>query len=288
MEDACTTHLRCIDAYLHHDGLYIKKFDYSNPKDRFNPYRAEEPFPVEMTVVIPVLNRERVIRDAIRSVLMQEATFAYNLIVVDNHSTDGTSQAIDEFVGDSRVIHLIPERTDLGIGGCWSLAAHDERCGRFLIGLDSDDVYATPLVLQSMVDKFYETGAAMVCGAYRVTDFDLNVVPPGVVDHKEWTLENGHNNLFHVNGVGGPRAFYTPVLRAIDIPDTCYGEDYALGLMISGAYRVGRVFEVMTLARRWSDNTDADISIEQENANNYYKDSLRTWELNYRMSILKE
>jgi len=265
MERACTEHLQAIGAYLDPD-------DYE-PLD----LHAGE-FPVEMTVVIPVLNRKTVIGDAIASVLRQQCDFDFNIIVVDNHSTDGTSEVIDS-IADERVIHLIPERDDLGIGGCWNLAAHDPRCGRFIMGLDSDDVYASEHVLATMVAQFYADNAALVTGTYRVVDRNLNSIPPGVIDHHEWTARNGRNNALHVNGFGGPRAFFTPVYRAMDLPNTCYGEDYAMCLRVSRRYRVGRVYEVMTLARRWDDNTDADLDIFRDNANNLYKDRIRTWEV---------
>lgn len=271
MEDACTSHLKRIGAYLAPGDYRDLDFD-------------EQQFPVEATVVIPVLNRKRVIKDAIESVLMQKTDFAFNLIVVDNRSTDGTGGIIDELAkADPRVIHIVPDRDDLGIGGCWNLAINDERCGKFALGLDSDDVYATPATLATMIAEFYKENAAMVCGTYKVTDVDLNEIAPGVIDHHEWTAENGRNNALHVNGFGGPRAFYTPVYRAINLPNTCYGEDYAMGLRVSRDYRVGRVWDVMTCARRWDDNTDANLDIDKENANNTYKDRIRTWEVKARI-----
>lgn len=274
MEEVCTWHLKQVGAYLP-PTLYTR-LDVS-----------QGDFPVECTVVIPVLNRERVIRDAIASVLAQQAPFRFNLIVVDNHSTDGTSQAIDEFSSDPRLVHLIPSRYDLGIGGCWNLAAYDARCGRFVIGLDSDDVYATPHVLATMVAKFYDEGAAMVVGSYRIVDERLQELPLGVIAHREWTHDNGRNNLLHVNGIGGPRAFYTPIYRALCLPPSSYGEDYGMALMLSRHYRVGRVWDVMTLARRWDDNTDANLDLERENQNNRYKDRLRTYELMARQQFVK-
>ena len=269
MEKACTDHLKVVGAYL-------------EPGDFKDVDFYSEPFDVECSVVIPVLNRVRVIRDAIKSVLSQTPPFKFNLIIVDNHSTDGTTEAIDEFADDPRLVHIIPDRGDLGIGGCWNLAINDPRCGKFAIGLDSDDVYATPRTLETMVAQFYKENAAMVCGTYVVTDVDLNEIAPGVIDHHEWTPDNGRNNLFHVNGAGGPRAFYTPIYRSMNLPNTNYGEDYAMGLAITRDYRMGRVYEVMTCARRWDDNTDADLDIFKENANNTYKDRIRTWELRAR------
>ncbi|MGM9803543.1 MAG: glycosyltransferase family 2 protein [Muribaculaceae bacterium] len=274
MEQVVTNHLKQVGAYL--------------APGSYEPVNlAEGEFPVECTVIIPVLNRVRVIRDAIKSVLKQKAPFKYNLIIVDNHSTDGTTEAIDEFAADERVIHIIPRRTDLGIGGCWNLGVDDERCGRFVIGLDSDDVYKTDQVLATMVAEFYRSNSAMVVGGYEITDFDMNVLPPGEILHKEWTDDNGRNNLLRVNGIGGPRAFFTPVYRSLHLPNTCYGEDYAMGLYVSRRYRVGRVWEVMTCARRWDDNTDANLDVFKMNANNVYKDRIRTWELKARIAYNK-
>lgn len=283
MEAACIAHLKDIGAYL--------SYDMFTPEcDKVVCYEGgESQWPVECTVIIPVLNRVRVIRDAINSILMQEANFKYNVIIVDNHSTDGTTEAIDEYADDPRVIHIIPERTDLGIGGCWNVAAFDEHAGRFVMGLDSDDMFASPHVLQTMVDKFKEgdnsmAGPAMVVGTYKVVNADLEEIAPGIIDHHEWTPDNGRNNLLRVNGIGGPRAFYTPVYRDIVLPNTSYGEDYGMALMISRHYAIDRVWEVMTLARRWDDNTDADLDIDRENANNLYKDRLRTWEIKARIA----
>lgn len=274
MEAVVTDYLKRVGAYLEpgcYEALDLKQGDFA----------------VECTVVIPVLNRVRVIRDAIKSVLKQKADFKYNLIIVDNHSTDGTTEAIDEFAGDERVVHIIPERTDLGIGGCWNLGVDDPRCGRFVIGLDSDDVYKTEHVLTTMVAEFYRSNSAMVVGGYEITDFNMNVLPPGEILHKEWTDDNGRNNLLRVNGIGGPRAFFTPVYKSLYLPNTCYGEDYAMGLYVSRRYRVGRVWEVMTCARRWEDNSDANLDVFKMNANNVYKDRIRTWELQARIAYNK-
>ena len=282
LEQACTSHLKDIGAYL--------SYDMFTPEcDKVVYYETTDAaWDVECTVIIPVLNRERTIGDAISSVLGQQTDFRFNLIVVDNHSTDSTSQVIDSF-DDDRVIHIIPEREDLGIGGCWNLAAFDDRCGRFIVGLDSDDLFATPNALQAMVDKFMEgsnamAGPAMVVGTYKVVNADLEEIAPGIIDHHEWTPENGRNNLLRVNGIGGPRAFYTPVYRELVLPNTSYGEDYGMALMISRNYTIERVWEVMSLSRRWDDNTDADLDIEHENANNLYKDRLRTWEIKARIA----
>ena len=274
MEVVCTWHLKKIGAYL--------------PPEQYNDVDLTQgEFPVECSVIIPVLNRAKMIGDAIKSVLTQMATFKFNLIVIDNHSTDGTTEVIDSFTSDPRLIHIIPERYDLGIGGCWNLGIYDERCGRFAIGLDSDDLFATPHALETMISKFYEENAAMVVGTYKVVNNDLQEVAPGVIAHREWTRENGRNNLLRVNGIGGPRAFFTPIYRETCLPCSSYGEDYGMGLMISRHYRVGRVWDVMTLARRGDDNTDSHLSIEQENANNLYKDRLRTWEVQARIALNK-
>ena len=272
MERACTRHLRALNAYLHGD-----EYDEIN--------LSEGEFAVEASVIIPVRDRERTIRDAIRSVLEQETTFPFNLIVVDNGSADGTTEAIDEFSADERVIHIIPDRNDLGIGGCWNMAVHHPQVGRFVVQLDSDDLYSSPQTLQRMVDAFYAEGAAMVIGSYRMCDFQLNTLPPGLIDHREWTLLNGRNNALRINGLGAPRAFFTPVLRELQIPNTSYGEDYALGLMISRRYRIGRIYDELYLCRRWEGNSDAALSQDKINKNNTYKDHLRTLEIKARQQL---
>ncbi len=266
MEQACTAHLRAIGAYL--PAGDFEEIDFSEGR-----------FEVEASVVIPVRNRVRTIEDAIRSVLEQQTSFPFNLIVVDNLSTDGTTEAIRRFASDPRVVHLIPERDDLGIGGCWNLAVHSPHAGRFLVQLDSDDLYSSPSTLQRIVDAFHQQGAAMVVGSYRMCDFQLNTLPPGLIDHREWTDGNGRNNALRINGLGAPRAFYTPVLRRIQIPNTSYGEDYALGLMLSRRYRIGRIYDELYLCRRWEGNSDAALSQEKINRNNQYKDHLRTQEI---------
>ena len=275
MERACTRHLKAIGALLAPDEFDEIKFD-------------DENFPVEATVVIPVRNRVRTIEDAIRSVLKQETNFPFNLIVVDNHSDDGTSEAIDQCKaadGGSALIHLIPSRDDLGIGGCWNLAVHHPECGRFVVQLDSDDLYSGPDTLQRIVDAFREQKAAMVIGSYRMTNFQLETLPPGLIDHREWTAQNGRNNALRINGLGAPRAFYTPVLRKIQIPNTSYGEDYALGLMIGRRYRIGRIFDELYLCRRWEGNSDAALSTDKVNKNNLYKDQLRSTEIRARQAL---
>lgn len=218
---------------------------------------SEGEFAYEASVIIPVRNRIRTIADAIESVLKQETDFPFNLIVIDNHSTDGTTECIDQYAGNEKVIHLIPERDDLGIGGCWNLGVHHPLCGRFAVQLDSDDLYSSPSTLQTIVDKFRRERCAMVIGSYRMTNFQLETLPPGVIDHKEWTDTNGHNNALRINGLGAPRAFFTPLLRKIRVPNTSYGEDYALGLAFSREYRIGRIYDVLYLCRRWEGNSDA-------------------------------
>ena len=273
-EEVFTRHLKKIGAYL---KLGMMTVDLK-----------EGEFSHEASIIIPVRNRARTINDAIRSVLEQETSFPFNLIIIDNHSTDGTSEIIEQYKNDNRVIHLIPERTDLGIGGCWNLGINHPQCGRFAIQLDSDDLYSTPHTVQTIVDKFYKEQCAMVIGSYRMTDFTLQTLPPGVIDHKEWTDENGHNNALRINGLGAPRAFFTPLLRKIRVPNTSYGEDYALGLAFSRQYRIGRIYDVLYLCRRWEGNSDAALSIEKINQNNYYKDSLRTLEIKLRQAMNKK
>lgn len=274
MEEACTAHLKAIGGYLVPE---FKKIEFSAGN-----------FEYEASVIIPVRNRIRTIRDAIKSVLSQKTNFKFNLIVIDNHSTDGTTEAIDEFKDDERVIHLIPERQDLGIGGCWNLGVHHEKCGKFAVQLDSDDVYKDENTLTTMVNAFYEQNCAMVVGTYMMTDFNMNMIAPGIIDHKEWTLENGRNNALRINGLGAPRAFYTPVLREVKVPNTSYGEDYALGLNFSREYQIGRVYDVVYLCRRWDDNSDASLDVVKMNAHNLYKDRIRTWELQARIAFNKK
>lgn len=265
---------------------YLKKYGaWISPEELHSPDLHTDNFPREASVIIPVRNRVRTIADAIESALSQQTNFEYNVIVVDNHSTDGTTEIIAQMAEkEKRIVHLQPERTDLGIGGCWSLAIHHKECGRFAVQLDSDDLYSSPATLQTMVNAFYEQKAAMIVGSYRMTDFNLNTLPPGVIDHREWTTENGHNNLLRVNGIGAPRAFFTPILRKdVEIPNVSYGEDYAIALTISRTYRIGRVFDVVYLCRRWEGNSDANLNLQQVNANNLLKDKLRTIELKARM-----
>ena len=274
MEKACTQHLKEIGGYLE---PHFKDIDFNQGE-----------FEVEASVIIPVRNRVATVGTAIESVLKQQTKFKFNLIVIDNHSTDGTTEAIDAFKADGRVVHLVPERNDLGIGGCWNYGVNSAHCGKFAVQLDSDDLYKDEHTLQTIVDAFYEQKCAMVIGSYMMTDFDLNELPPGVIDHKEWTPDNGRNNALRINGLGAPRAFYTPVLRAIGLPNTSYGEDYAMGLNISRHYQIGRIYDVLYLCRRWGGNSDAALSIEKVNANNLYKDRIRTWELEARIAANKQ
>lgn len=269
MEQACSSHLKAIGGYLEPD---------------FQPINfAASTFEYEASVIIPVRNRIRTIKDAVQSALNQQTSFPFNVIVIDNHSTDGTTEVLRELSADKRLIHVIPERDDLGIGGCWNMGIHHKECGKFAVQLDSDDVYKDEHTLQIMIDAFYQQNCAMVIGTYKMTDFDMNEIAPGIIDHKEWTPDNGRNNALRINGLGAPRAFYTPLLREINVPNTSYGEDYALGLRISGNYQIGRVYEVVYLCRRWEGNSDAALAIEKVNQNNLYKDRIRTWELQLRI-----
>ena len=277
MEQAATEYLKEVGGYLKPG---FKDIDIT-----------EGEFPVEMTVMIPVRNRIRTIRDAIYSALEQKTTFKYNVFVVENgpecHSTDGTTEAVQEY-DDPRLVHIITERRDLGVGGSWNLAAHDPRCGRFIVQLDSDDVYLDENTLQKFYDAFQEQKVATIIGTYVLTDINKNVLPPGKIDHAEWTPDNGRNNALRINGLGAPRAFFTPVLRNIPMPNVNYGEDYALGLAISRHYLIGRIYDPLYCCRRWDDNSDGDLSIEKENKNNTYKDRIRTWELQARIAMNKK
>ena len=274
MEQACTSHLREV-------GALINTTQYSDID--FN----EQEFELEASVVIPVYNRAKTISDAVQSALSQKTSFKYNVIVVDNHSTDGTGEILSHLRSDygDKLCVMTPERRDLGIGGCWNMAIQSPLCGRFAVQLDSDDLYSSPKTLQTIVDAFYKQKAAMVIGSYRMCDFELNTLPPGLIDHHEWTDDNGPNNALRINGLGAPRAFFTPLLREVGFPNTSYGEDYALGLMFSRRYRIGRIFTELYLCRRWGGNSDAALSVEKFNANNLYKDRLRTLELKARQQL---
>lgn len=278
MEAVATNHLKAIGAYL-------------KPEFKQVDLKAES-FPVEASIMIPVRNRIRTIRDAIESALSQKTNFKYNVFIVENgpdyHSTDGTTEAIEEYKDDERVVHLIPNRRDIGVGGSWNMAANHPQCGHFIVQLDSDDVYSDEHTLQKFVDAFYEQQCAMVVGTYMLTDINRQMLPPGKIDHREWTPENGRNNALRINGLGAPRAFFTPILREVKLPNVNYGEDYALGLAISRNYQIGRIYDVLYYCRRWDDNSDAALSVEKENRNNTYKDRIRTWELLARLKKNKE
>ena len=273
MEKACTQHLGKVGALI--DTTFYRQPDF-----------GEQDFEYEASVIIPVFNREKTVADAVKSALGQKANFKFNVIVVNNHSTDRTGKILDELKADN-LIQIVPERTDLGIGGCWNEAINSSFCGKFVVQLDSDDLYSSPKTLQKIVDAFYKQKAAMIIGSYRMCDFDLDTLPPGLIDHKEWTDENGCNNALRINGLGAPRAFFTPLVRQIQFPNTSYGEDYALGLAFSRRYRIGRIYDELYLCRRWGGNSDAALSVEKVNANNLYKDRLRTMELKARQHMLQ-
>ena len=282
MERACTSHLEKIGALI--DTNFYRQPDFD-----------EQEFENEASVIIPVFNREKTIADAVKSALSQKTSFKYNVIVVNNHSTDHTGDILRELAQDmdarnnkqaGRLIQIVPDRMDLGIGGCWNVAINSDYCGKFAVQLDSDDLYSSPKTLQKIVDAFHKQKAAMVIGSYRMCDFDLNTLPPGLIDHKEWTDDNGCNNALRINGLGAPRAFFTPLVRQIQFPNTSYGEDYALGLAFSRRYRIGRIYDELYLCRRWGGNSDAALSIDRINANNLYKDRLRTMELKARQQML--
>ena len=288
-----------------------KQFDYVNPRNRavqiemekaFTAYLKEtgaylEPkfkdvdfsgvaFENEASVIIPVRNRVKTVADAVRSALNQKTSFPFNVIVIDNHSTDGTTELLREIAAqDSRLVHIVPESTKLGIGGCWMEGVNNPACGKFAVQLDSDDLYDGDNVLQQIVDEFYAQNCAMLIGSYTMTNFNLEVLPPGLVDHAEWTPDNGRNNALRINGLGAPRAFFTPLLREYGVPNVSYGEDYALGLRFSREYQIGRIYNSLYLCRRWEGNSDAALAIDKVNANNFYKDKLRTIEMAARMQL---
>lgn len=275
MERACTEHLRQLNALI--DTTSYGDIDFN-----------EGDFEVEASVVIPVFNRAKTVADAVKSALSQETKFSFNVIVVDNHSTDGTAEILAELAQrHDNLVVLNPKRRDLGIGGCWNMAINDANCGRFAVQLDSDDLYSSPQTLQKVVEAFYEQRAAMIVGSYRMCNFQLETLPPGIIDHREWTDENGPNNALRINGLGAPRAFFTPLARQIQFPNTSYGEDYAMGLAFSRRWRIGRIYDELYLCRRWEGNSDAALPIEKVNANNLYKDRLRTMELMARRKMNK-
>ena len=283
MEKACTHHLEKVGALV--DTNYYRQPDFD-----------EQEFEYEASVIIPVFNREKTIADAVKSALSQKTSFKFNVIVVNNHSTDRTGEILSEIAHEmeerndkqaGRLVQIVPDRNDLGIGGCWNLAINSDHCGKFAVQLDSDDLYSSPKTLQKIVDAFHKQKAAMMIGSYRMCDFDLNTLPPGLIDHKECTEDNGCNNALRINGLGAPRAFFTPLVRQIQFPNTSYGEDYALGLVFSRRYRIGRIYDELYLCRRWGGNSDAALSIDKVNANNLYKDRLRTMELKARQQMLQ-
>lgn len=271
MEKACTEHLKAIGGFLRPEFTHI---EFSN-----------DPFEYEASVVIPCKNRVRTIGDAIQSALNQKTTFKYNVIVVDDNSEDGTVDVIKKFVGDPKLIYIAQDKSYHAIGGNWNVALHHPKCGKFAIQLDSDDIYFDENTVQKFVDAFYAQNCAMVVGTYRMTNFHMETIPPGIIDHKEWTPDNGRNNALRINGLGAPRGFYTPMLRTINFPTTKYGEDYAVGLRVSREYQIGRIYDVVYNCRRWDDNSDASLDIEKVNANNLYKDRIRTWELKARIAM---
>jgi hypothetical protein len=276
MEKACTDHLKDIGGWL-------------KPEFKSMSFSEDKTFPVEASVIIPVRNRIKTVEDAVRSVFMQKTSFDFNLIVIDNHSTDGTTELLQKLAGeDKRLVHVVPQRYDLGIGGCWNEGVFHEKCGKFAIQLDSDDLYIDANVVQRIVEAFYAQQCAMVVGSYQMVNFKLEEIPPGLIDHKEWTPDNGRNNALRINGLGAPRAFYTPVIRSVKVPNVSYGEDYALALAISRHYQIGRIYEPLYLCRRWEDNTDASLDIARLNTHNLYKDRIRTFELLARIALNKK
>lgn len=273
MESAVTHHLKRINAYI--NSGYLKKIDFNN-----------DVFPVEASVIVPVKNRKQTINDAVISALNQKTGFDYNIIVIDNHSTDGTTEILKELSqNNDKLIHIIPKDKNLGIGGCWNIGILNEMCGRFAVQLDSDDLYINENTLQKIIDKFYEEKCAMVVGSYLMTDFSLKEIPPGLIDHKEWTDENGMNNALRINGLGAPRAFYTGLIRKILFPNVSYGEDYAAALAVSRNYKIGRIYEPLYTCRRWDGNSDSDLSVDKLNKNNFYKDKIRTAEILTRQKL---
>ncbi len=276
MEQVCTDHLKRI-------GAYLEPGNWKEPD-----LNSEHNFPCELSVIIPVRNRVTTIEDALSSALSQKTDFDYNILVVDNHSTDGTSSVIDHIAADKRVVKIVPQANDLGIGGCWNLALNNKLCGKFAVQLDSDDLYSDNNTLQKIVDTFYHLNCAMLIGSYRICDFKLNTLPPGLIDHREWTSQNGRNNALRINGLGAPRAFYTPIIRKIGFPNVSYGEDYAVGLAMSREWKIGRIYEELYLCRRWEGNSDSSLNIDQINANDFYKDTLRSEEVEYRIKKNKE
>jgi Glycosyl transferase family 2 len=272
MEAVCLQHLKNIGAYL--------------PPKFAKPPKSKIVFPVEASMIIPVRNRANTIADAVRSALAQQADFSFNCIVVDNHSSDATTKIIKDIAShDTRVKHIIPQRTDLNIGGCWNEAIYSEHCGQYAVQLDSDDLYSDADTLQKIIDLFRTERYGMIIGSYKLVNSKLQEIPPGIINHKEWTPNNGRNNALRINGLGAPRAFNTVALRELGgFPNVSYGEDYAAALMISRQYQIGRIYEPLYLCRRWEGNSDAALSIERTNRNDAYKDKIRTIEILARRS----
>jgi hypothetical protein len=267
MESIATDHLKRVGAWL-------------EPRFDTVPSPAER-YPVQASVVIPVRNRERTIRDAVESALGQKTAFDFNVIVVDNHSTDPTTEIL-RGLGDARLVHIVPDRRDLGIGGCWNAAIYSSYCGRYAVQLDSDDLYVNDQVLSRIVGELEGGPYAMVIASYTMVDFSLNQIPPGLIDHREWTRENGRNNALRINGLGAPRAFDTSVLRRIGFANVSYGEDYAVALRISRDYEIGRIYDSVYLCRRWEGNTDSALPLDMVNRYDSYKDWIRTVEIEAR------
>jgi hypothetical protein len=275
MEQAFTAHLKAINAYLPPKFESVDLFAGG--------------FPVEASVIIPVRNRAKTVGDAVRSVLKQKTSFPFNVIIIDNHSSDGTDDLLRQMTHeDKRVIHITPDRVDLGIGGCWNLGVHDPRCGRFALQLDSDDLYAHENVIEQVVGVFHQSKCPMVIGSYRMTNFKLEEIPPGVIDHREWTPENGRNNALRINGLGAPRCFFTPTLRQINLPNVSYGEDYAAALAVSRRHQIARIYDPIYLCRRWEGNSDADLDVAKQNTFNLYKDRVRTFEIMARQKMMAQ
>jgi len=275
MEDVFIDHLKKIGAYLAPDTV----------RDVVQ-FQTVDRFPVAASVVIPVRNRKDTIADAIKSALSQNTDFSFNVIVVDNHSTDGTTALLSNLAKKyDKLKHLVPLRTDLGIGGCWNEALISDHCGQYAVQLDSDDLYASSSTLQRIVDMLRQGPYAMVIGSYTIVNFDLEEIPPGLIDHREWTDKNGQNNALRINGLGAPRAFHTNIMRDIKFLNVSYGEDYAVGLRICREYRIGRIYESLYLCRRWPGNTDAALSMEAKNRNDSFKDKVRSDEIIARQQL---
>ncbi len=273
-EQVFTDHLKRIGSFLEPEFSEI--------------HETQQEFPVDMSIVIPVFNREETIGDAIKSALTQVGKISFNVLIINNHSTDNTSIVIDQFIQhDNRVHQLIPQRTDLGIGGCWNEALFSPLCGRYIVQLDSDDLYAHENVLQNIYDEFQRDAYAMVVGSYTLVNYDLEKIPPGIIDHREWTPENGRNNVLRINGLGAPRAFRTEIVRKTRFPNVSYGEDYAVELTLSRHYRIGRIYDSLYFCRRWEGNSDALLSVSKQNQNDYYKDYLRGIEIASRQRLNK-